>query len=113
MAEYYGRLQGNRGEATRMGTAGSGIMVAAETWDSRVVTEFTGSPYTESGKIAMVSLCPKHGFSVVRLDFNADAIVKYAEHPHVQTAIKEVENAVIRLNQTCAEVGEFEVGSDA
>lgn len=39
MAALYGRIQGNRGEATRMGSANSGIHSELETWDGSIRTE--------------------------------------------------------------------------
>jgi hypothetical protein len=41
MARFYGSLQGNRGEATRMGTARSGLSTYTAGWDGavRVVIE--------------------------------------------------------------------------
>jgi hypothetical protein len=33
MAHFYGNIQGNRGEATRMGTKGSGISAHIRGWD--------------------------------------------------------------------------------
>jgi hypothetical protein len=39
VAALYGRLQGNRGEATRTGSKASGIRTIAETWKSKVTVE--------------------------------------------------------------------------
>ena len=41
MAALYGRLQGNRGEVTRMGSPQSGIESTLETWDGEIRTELT------------------------------------------------------------------------
>jgi hypothetical protein len=36
MAALYGRMQGNRGEATRMGTSTSGMRAQLETWEGQI-----------------------------------------------------------------------------
>lgn len=41
MAALYGRLQGNRGEATRTGSKDSGITSQLETWEGSVRTELS------------------------------------------------------------------------
>jgi len=33
MAHFYGSIQGNRGEATRLGTSNSGMSAVAASWD--------------------------------------------------------------------------------
>ena len=38
MAQYYGRVEGNRGEATRLGTKDSGIGTVAASWDGCILT---------------------------------------------------------------------------
>lgn len=38
MAHFYGRIQGNRGEATRMGSRASGFQAYAASWEGRVST---------------------------------------------------------------------------
>lgn len=39
MAALYGSIQGNRGEATRMGSKSSGIRSYVQTWDARVTVQ--------------------------------------------------------------------------
>jgi len=38
MAHYYGRLQGGRGETTRLGTKNAGITSNLSTWDFHTIT---------------------------------------------------------------------------
>ena len=38
MATFYGRLKGNRGAVTRMGSASSGIQCSAQSWNGSLVT---------------------------------------------------------------------------
>ncbi len=38
MSHFYGRIQGNRGEATRSGTKGSGYHATAAIWSGYIVT---------------------------------------------------------------------------
>lgn len=45
MARYYGHIRGNRGEATRMGTASSGINAHPRGWETGV--EVYGGPVSE------------------------------------------------------------------
>lgn len=41
MAHFYGNLKGSRGEATRCGTASSGLSVSARSWKGSVSVEMT------------------------------------------------------------------------
>jgi hypothetical protein len=38
MAHFYGRVEGNRGAATRLGTKDSGIGTVAASWDGCILT---------------------------------------------------------------------------
>ena len=38
MSQFYGKLQGNRGEATRCGTAKSGVVTHAASWKGAIRT---------------------------------------------------------------------------
>ena len=38
MAHFYGSIQGNRGEATRLGTTNSGMVAIAASWDGCIKT---------------------------------------------------------------------------
>lgn len=40
MSEFYGVLRGNRGQATRQGTNGSGIFTRANSWHSQVAVSY-------------------------------------------------------------------------
>ena len=37
MAKYYGTVQGNRGAATRIGSASSGITASAQSWNGSLI----------------------------------------------------------------------------
>ena len=39
MAHFYGNLKGSRGEATRCGTASSGLTVSARSWGGSITVE--------------------------------------------------------------------------
>lgn len=100
MAEFYGRVQGNRGEATRMGSKHSGIYATAETWgsvlrveqrtDGRWEDERTGSEH-----LSFFALTDKNGWGSgpLRLCFDADLIARHGEDPRVKDAAKNVERA--------------------
>jgi hypothetical protein len=42
MAAFYGRLRGDRGEATRCGSKGSGMTAIAETWQGQARVDLSG-----------------------------------------------------------------------
>lgn len=66
MAALYGRLQGNRGEATRVGTEASGIRSTLETWQGKVVTSLDAD-----GNFT-VAVGEKHGVSQVIFEGNVN-----------------------------------------
>jgi hypothetical protein len=66
MAALYGRLQGNRGEATRTGSKDSGIQATLETWEGKVRVDLDAD-----GKF-VVSLAEKHGSPVAILQGNVN-----------------------------------------
>lgn len=53
MAHFYGNLKGSRGEATRCGTARSGLTVSARSWAGSVTVELED---TDSGTLCRI-LC--------------------------------------------------------
>lgn len=55
MAHFYGNLKGSRGEATRCGTASSGIKVSARSWDGSVTLEMKKREDGKPGIIIRVS----------------------------------------------------------
>lgn len=58
MAHFYGVIQGNRGEATRMGSKASGLETTAASWQGSVRVML----YELNGvDCAIVTLMPWHG----------------------------------------------------
>ncbi len=58
MAHFYGTLSGNRGDASRLGTADSGLRVTACSWEGAVHVRL----YMQDGKdYAHVKLAQHHG----------------------------------------------------
>jgi len=60
MAHFYGELQGNRGEATRLGAKNSGLRVVAASWTGAIRTNI----YWDEDKqknMFHVRLIPWHG----------------------------------------------------
>lgn len=58
MAHFYGTVQGHRGEASRLGTAASGLNVKATSWQGAVAVHL----YTRDGiDYARVSLAKHYG----------------------------------------------------
>lgn len=99
MSEFYGRLQGSRGEATRCGTKGSGISVTAESWHSVVRAEQHCSTTAASGHEATVSLSGKYGGSALTLRFDADTLYEQSEDPKVRAALEHVRKAMRRADE--------------
>jgi hypothetical protein len=94
MSEFYGRIQGNRGEATRGGTKASGISATAETWHSVIRAEQHMSSASASGHEATVSVSGKHGGSALTLRFDADTLYETSDNPDVQVALQAVRDAM-------------------
>lgn len=68
MAHYYGTLQGHRGLASRLGTASSGLVNEAASWEGKVTIRLyrnTGPDGVERD-YARVCLEPHHGHGTHR-----------------------------------------------
>ena len=63
MAQYLGRLQGQRGPATRLGTKSSGLKTIAASWSGAVEVELM---HREGVDMFRVALIPWHGAGVNR-----------------------------------------------
>ena len=97
MSEFYGRLQGNRGEATRCGSKASGIVVTAESWTSVVRTSM-GSKFGGGESIARISIEGKYGGTALSLEFDTDTIAERRDDPRVRAAIGELAKAADAVN---------------
>lgn len=97
MATFYGRLQGNRGEATRCGSKDSGIDATAESWTTVLAIshglDWDGNPS------ATFQIRGKYGGSTLHAVFNADRIHEQSNVESVKAAIGEVERAFISLDK--------------
>jgi hypothetical protein len=96
MSEFYGRIQGGRGEATRCGSKVSGISATVESWTSVLATtmhDMDGEHRT------YIDLHGKHGMSVLYVGFNADLAYTHAQDDRVKEALKAVEDAIKHLDQ--------------
>lgn len=71
MAALYGRLQGNRGEATRTGSKASGIRTVAETWGSKVTVHLS-----HDGSCVVYATPKRGGCEVMLWEGNSDEIVR-------------------------------------
>ena len=60
MAHFYGTLQGGRGQASRLGSKGSGLQVCAASWQGSVHVDLDHDEETGED-IATVRLAPWHG----------------------------------------------------
>lgn len=98
MSEFYGRIQGSRGEATRCGSKDSGISATAETWGSVLRVGQRTASYTESGHAATISIQGKYGGTALYLDFDADTVYQESEDPEVKAALQEVSEAMDRAD---------------
>lgn len=106
MSEFYARIRGNRGEATRGGSKASGITATVETWQSilRVsmhCTDESDEHKGVSGHVSYVNLTDKHGnHTGFTLMFDADAIAGLAaEREVLSKEIEAVEQALDVLNK--------------
>ena len=94
MSAYYGRLQGNRGEATRCGSHASGIAATVETWSSVIRVEQHGSEQSASGSEATVDIGGKYGGSALALRFDADTLYEVSDNEDVKAALAYVRQAM-------------------
>lgn len=99
MAQFYGRISGNRGEATRQGSKDSGISAAVETWKSVIRTsqQFLGG--SKSNR-ASLSIEGKHGGTALHVGFNSDDIMEAytAGNGGVKDALDQVSLAFDELD---------------
>lgn len=73
MSEFYGRIQGHRGEATRCGSKSSGIRTVAKSWTSSVETFY----YEEDGKTRVrITVRKEHGGSETLFDGTEQALMR-------------------------------------
>lgn len=101
MAHFYGRLQGNRGEATRCGSKDSGIDATAESWSTilRVKQIHTGG-----SDIGIVDFTTKHGNPLFRATFDAKRVAYWADKvPAVKEALENVSEAFRALDRAAAD----------
>ena len=66
MAHFYGTLKGTRGEATRCGGKGSGLVTYAASWEGAVRVDLSHDPVTGRDR-ARVTLTPWQGRGTERL----------------------------------------------
>jgi hypothetical protein len=73
MSEFYGRIQGHRGEATRCGSKTSGITTVAKSWVSAVTTYY----WIEDGKTRVrIAVTKEHGGSETLFDGTEEALLR-------------------------------------
>ena len=60
MAQYYGSIEGNRGETHRLGTKSSGIEACVASWDGAIVTEMYWDTESKVNKFNVRKI-PWHG----------------------------------------------------
>lgn len=90
MAEFYSEIQGNRGEATRMGTKNSGVRGELSTWTQIITVRQYSSDYTESGHQASINLGGKYGGSALYVAFDADTVYQQSDDPQVQEILSKI-----------------------
>lgn len=90
MAHFYGRLIGNRGEATRCGSKDSGIRVTAESWHSVLMAR----QFHRNGRDRLdIDFTTKHGGHLFRATFNAEGAARHRGDAGVERALREVGEA--------------------
>jgi hypothetical protein len=78
MAHFYGFIQGNRGDATRMGSKESGFTAWAQGWGSRIAANFGVNYHTDVDEASVTIGTGPSNYSggALRLDFpDIDAVV--------------------------------------
>lgn len=96
MAHFYGRLIGNRGEATRCGSKDSGIRVTAESWS----TILTARQFHRNGRDRVtIDLTTKHGGYLFSGVFDAEGVARHKDEAGVERALIEVQHALDTLNE--------------
>lgn len=91
MAEFYGRLRGNRGEATRCGSRASGITATAQSWQ----TVATLRAYqAETTKRVSLDIAGKYGGTLLSFDIDADGLQRHRVDEKVSEAIDKLNEAV-------------------
>lgn len=96
MAEFYGRLQGSRGEATRCGTKDSGITATAESWKS--VLRVAHHEFPHGNREAWFMVETKNGNRLLApIVFDADALARHYDDSEVAWCARKVELAFADL----------------
>lgn len=96
MAQFYGRLRGNRGEATRCGSKDSGITVTAESWTTVIRTMQFHSEGRDKARIAVET---KYGNHLLDVEFDAEGLRLHAgSDSDVDMALLGIEKAFFTLN---------------
>ncbi len=65
MAHFRGIVAGSRGETSRLGHAGTGLTVEAQSWEGKVVVSLLRDG--EGRDIAIVTMEPHHGAGTYRI----------------------------------------------
>lgn len=105
MAHFYGRIQGNRGEATRCGSKNSGINATVESWSTILRTR---QNTLDGSDRAAVTLTTKHGLPLFRGVFDAERVSRHRSNPKVQKALREVEQAFDNLDRVALDIKDEE-----
>ena len=66
MSHFYSKIQGNRGEATRCGTKGSGIVATAASWTGAIRTELWYDTEEDDNKYSVIMI-PWRGIGCTRI----------------------------------------------
>jgi hypothetical protein len=93
MARYYAEIQGNRGEATRMGTPSSGISAHPRGWDLGVrVSGYPsmGDTQRDEFSVDVTSGSNGHGCNIpavtVRMTADGLRMVRHFTHPRARSS---------------------------
>lgn len=98
MAEFYGRLQGNRGEATRCGSKDSGIRATVESWQTVIRTSHHQMWGGE--RRVMIGVETKYGSTLIpTIVFDADALAKHHDDPEVGYAVQAIVDGFDKLDE--------------
>lgn len=108
MAQFYGTIQGGRGEATRCGTKNSGMRTTCESWS----TILEAQAFHAAGEDHVdVRLKTKYGNTIFSAGVNGERLARVKDDPRVTRALRGLEES-FRNVEAAAEHADPKHGQD-
>lgn len=100
MAHFYGSVQGNKGEATRMGSKASGISGYVQGHYSRIRTGMYEENDYDHGSIVIEGGYSARAGRRIDLGYlNTDALVSHGDDPQVDRELAKARNALAKASE--------------